>query len=116
MSKAFTRETDELTEGPLTLQRPSPLPAGSKNYTTVQGHARLQQELKQLLSEPIKELTRQRTLEIEQSLKSAIVVAPPPPPGIRFYLAQLLPCATTWATKRFIISSARMKWMPIAIS
>lgn len=47
MSKAFTKEDDSSDEE---SELPAPaLPAGSKNYITRQGHARLQSELKELL-------------------------------------------------------------------
>ena len=42
MSKAFTKETDVEEEEPETL---APLPAGTKNYMTPRGHARLRDEL-----------------------------------------------------------------------
>jgi len=80
MSKAFTRETDELTEPPSTPPTLSPLPPGSKNYITVPGMARLQQELQELSSEPATEATRQRAGEIIQILRTVVVVAPPPQP------------------------------------
>jgi transcription elongation factor GreB len=83
MSKAFTRETDEAPERPLTTRTSSSLPSGSKNYITAQGVVRLQRELKQLSSESVSEAARQRTLEIERSLSSAFVVAPPPRPWNR---------------------------------
>lgn len=47
MNKAFTRETDgdDDDEAP---EAPPPLPAGTKNYMTPQGYARLEAELRQL--------------------------------------------------------------------
>ena len=42
MSKAFTKETDVEEEEPEAL---APLPAGTKNYMTPRGHARLRDEL-----------------------------------------------------------------------
>jgi transcription elongation factor GreB len=50
MSKAFTRETDGDDEGEDAGGLP-PLPAGSKNYITPQGYARLRTELLQLIDE-----------------------------------------------------------------
>ena len=46
MSKAFTKETDADTEDE--TEAPAPLPAGTKNYVTPAGLARLQEELRQL--------------------------------------------------------------------
>jgi transcription elongation factor GreB len=82
MSKAFTRETDELPERPPVAKALLP-PSGSKNYITPQGVRRLERELKQLASEPATEAARQRTSDIERSLSSAVVVASPPPPWNR---------------------------------
>ena len=42
MSKAFTKETDQ--EEDLETEGANPLPAGSKNYITPGGHARLKEE------------------------------------------------------------------------
>ena len=47
MNKAFTREED--TELDDELEAPSPLPAGSRNYMTPGGFARLKAELEQLV-------------------------------------------------------------------
>jgi transcription elongation factor GreB len=47
MSKAFTRESDNIDEDD-ELRLP-PLPAGGKNYITPQGFAALRQELKELI-------------------------------------------------------------------
>jgi len=48
MSKAFTRESDATDEDDGAADAPS-LPAGSKNYITVQGYQRLRTELLQLI-------------------------------------------------------------------
>ncbi len=50
MSKAFTKETDASQEDDEDLSLP-PLPAGSKNYMTPQGHQRLRDELLHLIDE-----------------------------------------------------------------
>ncbi|RZL10526.1 MAG: transcription elongation factor GreB [Rubrivivax sp.] len=50
MSKAFTKETDAATEDDDDLSLP-PLPAGSKNYMTPQGHQRLRDELLNLIDD-----------------------------------------------------------------
>ncbi|HEU5295409.1 MAG TPA: transcription elongation factor GreB, partial [Burkholderiaceae bacterium] len=47
MSKAFTREADAADDDDGDAGAP-PLPAGSKNYITVQGYQRLRAELLQL--------------------------------------------------------------------
>lgn len=47
MSKAFTRETD----GDEDDESPAPLPAGSKNYITPAGYARLRAELMSLIDD-----------------------------------------------------------------
>jgi transcription elongation factor GreB len=80
MSKAFTRESDDLPERPA-LQRPaSALPPGAKNYFTRSGVDNLQRELEALASAPDSSSVRQRIFEIQQSLQSAVVNPPPSPP------------------------------------
>jgi len=49
MSKAFTRETDADLDDDLDVPAPAPLPAGSKNYMTPQGYARLRAEFTELM-------------------------------------------------------------------
>ena len=49
MSKAFTRETDANDDDDADGPAPAPLPAGSKNYMTPQGYARLRAEFTELL-------------------------------------------------------------------
>jgi transcription elongation factor GreB len=51
MSKAFTRETDADTDDDEDAGGLPPLPAGSKNYITPQGYARLRAELMQLMDD-----------------------------------------------------------------
>lgn len=48
MSKAFTREDDDRDDDQ-DSDSPSPLPAGSKNYMTPKGEAKLRDELRELL-------------------------------------------------------------------
>lgn len=55
MSKAFTRETEQEDDE---VDEPSPLPAGTKNYITPSGYARLKTEALQLLDKERPELTR----------------------------------------------------------
>jgi transcription elongation factor GreB len=80
MSKAFTRENDEVEQFPPTRQLPSSFSSNAKNYFTTQGLQRLQHELDKLLADPITRSNRQRIFEIQQRLQFAITVPPPPPP------------------------------------
>jgi transcription elongation factor GreB len=48
MNKAFTRETDREPDDDV-VEEASPLPAGSRNYITPAGYARLRSELSQLV-------------------------------------------------------------------
>ena len=101
MSKAFTRESDDLPEVPVVARQRSPLPPGAKNYLTPDGARRLREELERLVQverprqaaspdhpeakRQLQELD-QRIYYLQQSLQSAVVVAPPivPEAGIRF--------------------------------
>src|SRR5438552_6904579 len=49
MSKAFTRESDDLPDVPVVARQPSPLPPGAKNYLTPDGARRLREELDRLV-------------------------------------------------------------------
>jgi transcription elongation factor GreB len=51
MSKAFTRETDQSDDDDAADAGAPSLPAGSKNYITVQGYQRLRAELLQLIDQ-----------------------------------------------------------------
>ncbi len=75
MSKAFTRESDDLPEQPL-VARPLVVPGG-KNYVTPEGARKLQAELEGLAGTPA---SNQRMLHLQQSLASAVIVPPPVPP------------------------------------
>ncbi len=48
MNKAFTRENEDEEDDGDAPENASPLPAGSKNYMTPAGFARLKDELDQL--------------------------------------------------------------------
>jgi len=91
MSKAFTRESDDLPDPPIVLRPPSPLPPGAKNYMTPDGAQRLRGELERLaqaLRSPAasspdpgsatrdRQLLEQRIRQLEQSLDSAVIVPP----------------------------------------
>lgn len=97
MSKAFTRESDDAPDRPLPA-RPSALPPGAKNYITPDGAQRLGEELDRLVqierprlaalpedggTRPQLQILDQRIQQIEQSLRSAVVVAPPAVPDQR---------------------------------
>jgi transcription elongation factor GreB len=95
MSKAFTRESDDAPEPPPRPTLVSPLPPGAKNYLTAEGARRLQSELEQLEAATLPPRTtlkddsktprdaqqlKQRRQYLQQSLATAVVVAPPAPP------------------------------------
>jgi transcription elongation factor GreB len=98
MSKAFTRESDDLPDRPIVTRQPSPLPLGAKNYLTPDGAKRLQEELDGLVqverpriaalpdeSESKRRLAglNQRIHHLQQSLDAAVVAPPPVPPEDR---------------------------------
>lgn len=85
MSKAFTREMDDLPEQPL-VTRPVALPGG-KDYLTPGGAQRLREEVLRLTDSiyasediPDEPSIRQRIAQIQQILANAEVVPPPPQP------------------------------------
>jgi len=95
MSKAFTRESDDLPDEPILAQRTSSLPSGAKNYLTPDGARRLREELEHLIqrerpnvaASPDEGDTKrrlqvldQRIQYLEQSLQLAVVVTPPAAP------------------------------------
>ena len=79
MSKAFTRESDDMPERSALKRPASSLPFGATNYFTPDGLNNLHHELEELTLGLDSPSTRQRIFEIQQSLESA-VAAPPPPP------------------------------------
>ncbi len=91
MSKAFTRESDDLPETPLVARPPTPLPPGAKNYLTPGGAQRMREELERLSlverpkADPGKtslnvQVLEQRLRQLEQNLQSAEIVEPPAAP------------------------------------
>ena len=80
MSKAFTRESDEMPERPAAKPAALMLPPGVKNYLTVRGANDLRTELHRVTAEPVSPATRQRISEINQTLQSAVILTPPPLP------------------------------------
>jgi transcription elongation factor GreB len=95
MSKAFTRESDDLPERPSALRPVSALPPGAKNYLTADGAQRMREELDRLLQTerpqagqtPDPEEARrllagldQRGAFLNETLRTAVVVPAPPPP------------------------------------
>jgi transcription elongation factor GreB len=96
MSKAFTRESDDLPDPPPRPRPSSGLPAGAKNYLTPGGARQLAEELERLVHTDRPQLAAnsqadaeagarlvvvdQRIQHLQQSLESAVVV--PAPTGI----------------------------------
>ncbi|HZV36460.1 MAG TPA: GreA/GreB family elongation factor [Verrucomicrobiae bacterium] len=78
MSKAFTRESDDLPEKPLTR----PIQSGQKDYLTPDGAQRLGDELKQLSESPERESppAKQRISQLQEVLGTAEVVPVPAQP------------------------------------
>jgi transcription elongation factor GreB len=98
VSKAFTRESDDLPERPVLPRQASPLPPGAKNYLTTDGAARLREELERLVQVERPGLAAlpddggarqqlpvldQRIAYLRQSLNSAVVVPRPVEPEDR---------------------------------
>lgn len=97
MSKAFTRESDDLVERPPLPRPASALPPGAKNYLTPGGAQRLREELERLVHQERPrvaaladddakrqlQILDQRIRHLEQSLQSAEVVQPPATPEDR---------------------------------
>ena len=83
MSKAFTRESDDLPERPSAPRPASVLPAGVRNYITPGGAKRLQAELDALLHS---NAGGPRVAALRQALQTIEIVPPPPPPydSVRF--------------------------------
>src|ERR1043165_8743258 len=101
MSRAFVRESD-VPQLPDLPPQVSPLPPGAKNFLTPGGAERLRGELAQLLSierprlaaRPADDMDAKRELQVldqrirylQQSLRTAEIVAPPtgPADNVRF--------------------------------
>jgi len=98
VSKAFTRESDDVPELPALPRQPSPLPPGAKNYLTREGAARFREELNRLIqvdrvqlaasqddveAKQQLQIADQRIDRLQQSLRSAVVVSPPVAPEDR---------------------------------
>src|SRR6266550_5628164 len=96
MSKAFTRECDDLPDEPFIVRAASTLPPGARNYLTVSGEQRLREELSRLFDERASlidsdndgkrhtlQVVQQRIAELQQSLTTAEVVPPPDAPTDR---------------------------------
>jgi transcription elongation factor GreB len=94
MSKAFTRESDDLPDRSMLARRTSLLPPGAKNYLTSDGAQRLREEWERLIRKERPEVAAvhdddtkrrlqvldQRIQYLEQSLRSAVVVPSPAAP------------------------------------
>ena len=97
MSKAFTRESDDLPDQPELPRPSSSLPPGSKNYLTPDGARQLREELERLQTERPEvaaspdggdtkrqlQVLDQRIFHLQESLQSAVVVSPPSSPEDR---------------------------------
>jgi len=79
MSKAFTRESDEFLEPPVS-RAASLIPSGVKNFMTPRGEKMLRKKLNRLAAEPSSPATREKINEIRASLQSAVVVEALIPP------------------------------------
>ena len=88
MSKAFTRESDDLPDEPVAARQRSPLPPGAKNYVTPQGARRLREELDRLAqaerprqaASPVNPEARRQLQMLDQNTAPSSdgrVVAPP---------------------------------------
>jgi transcription elongation factor GreB len=92
MSKAFTRESDDLPEQPVVLRPPPSLPPGAKNYLTPDGAERFRAELERLVEKERPEAAAmpdadearrsiqrldQRIQHLQQCLASAEIVRAP---------------------------------------
>jgi transcription elongation factor GreB len=101
MSKAFTRESDDVPELPAVPRQVSVLPPGAKNYMTPAGAQRLRQGLERLVLEERPRLAAlpsdndarrqlqvidQRIADMQRSAQSAVIVPPPAAPDgqVRF--------------------------------
>ncbi len=83
MSKAFTKEDDDIPERQVRSRSSSGLPPGAINYLTVEGERRLRRELEDLLSPgaPGKAARgKGRIVELQRVLTSATVVPEPDAP------------------------------------
>ena len=95
MSKAFTRESDDVPERPVLSRLPSLLPPGEKNYLTPGGARHMREELERLVEverprmaaapdagEAKRQLQAldQRIHQLHESLQSAEIVGPPTVP------------------------------------
>lgn len=98
MSKAFTRESDDLPDRPVLPRQRSLLPPGAKNYLTPEGARRLGEELERLVqverpqvaASPVDsdskrqlQVLDERIYHLQQSLESAVVVPAPAVPEDR---------------------------------
>jgi transcription elongation factor GreB len=82
MSKAFTRESDDLPERPAVPRPRASLPAGTRNYVTPDGAERLRSELDQLEAAGPAGDSRSvaRIQALRHSLQTAEITPAPSPP------------------------------------
>ena len=93
MSKAFTRESDDVADLRAVPRMVSPLPPGAKNYITAGGERKLREELHRLIQDERPDIASraatdedakrrlqlldQRIIQLQKSLNSAVIVPPP---------------------------------------
>lgn len=90
MSKAFTRESDDLADEPIVARAMPALPPGAKNYFTPEGEQSLRNELSRLIEQRTqltdsadenqkrqRKMIDQHIADLHQSLATAEVVFPP---------------------------------------
>ena len=117
MSKAFTRESDDLPEPPVSRRAAPALPPGVKNYLTPAGAQRLREELERLVQAERPQAAAaldapdgrqrlqvldQRIAQLRESLESAEIVPPPAGPVDRVrFGATVTVCDRTGVESRY---------------
>jgi len=84
VSKAFTKEDDEIPERPARVRSSSGLPPGAVNYMTAKGERRLRNELEELLMPKRARkggAAKERIAEFQRVLTSATIVPEPETPA-----------------------------------
>lgn len=80
MSKAFTREDDDLPERPAAPRARSATPPGTRPSLTPDGARRFQEELQSITAKAGDASSSARAEELRRILRSAAIVPPPPLP------------------------------------
>jgi transcription elongation GreA/GreB family factor len=112
VSKAFTKEDDDIPERALRMRSRSGLPPGAANYMTADGAARLRAELGRLPE------GSERAAQIAEILASATVVNPPvePPEGAVFGAWMELRAGNGGVHRRRIVGADETGLDPEAVS